>query len=361
MAVVTGVRDSAISRTLATLKERPARWLVTGSAGFIGSHLVEALLQAGQTVVSLDNFATGRRENLDHVASLVGPEAWSRHRFVEGDIRDPETCQSVCTSIDYVLHQAALGSVPRSIARPVDSHATNVNGFLNILVASRDNGVKRLVYASSSAVYGDHPALPKVEPEIGRPLSPYAVTKRVNELYADVFASTYGMKSVGLRYFNVFGPRQDPDGPYAAVIPRWVKALLTGDPVVIYGDGETSRDFCYVKNVVQANILGACRDEQDTPHEVFNVAVFQRTSLQTLFECIRDLLARDFPEVATAQCRHDAFRPGDVRHSLADITRIGDRLGYVPSHDLRQGLVDALEWYVNSIGTPVAGIRAVSG
>lgn len=317
------------------------RWLVTGAAGFIGSHLIETLLAAGQEVVSLDNLATGHMRNLDHVRAAVGGDAWGRHRFIEGDIRDLATCREACEGVDYVLHQAALGSVPRSIAEPLDSHASNVNGALNMLVAARDAKVRRLVYASSSSVYGDHPGLPKVEDSIGRPLSPYAVTKYVNELYASVFCRTYGLPVIGLRYFNVFGARQDPAGPYAAVIPRWVKALLAGEPVRIFGDGETSRDFCYVKNVVQMNLLAALGQSPGAVDQVYNVAVHQRTSLNQLFRDLCELLGTE----ATAEY-HD-FRAGDVRHSLADISKAQQLLGYAPTHDLRAGLTEALPWYVN--------------
>jgi UDP-N-acetylglucosamine 4-epimerase len=323
-----------------------ARWLVTGGAGFIGSHLMEHLLRAGQEVVTLDNFATGHRRNLEEVEAAVGPEARQRHRFIEGDIRDPAACREACAGATYVLHQAALGSVPRSIEHPADSHASNVTGFLNMLVAARDAGVKRFVYASSSSVYGDHPGLPKVEAEVGEVLSPYAATKLANEIYARVFLKSYGLDTVGLRYFNVFGPRQDPDGPYAAVIPRWVQALRTRSDVWINGDGETTRDFCYVANAVQANLRAAIAPDRSVPGEVFNVAVHDQTSLNTLFSTLRELLAKLDPEIARAQARYREFRSGDVRHSLADISKAKRLLGYVPSHSLRAGLEEALPWYV---------------
>jgi UDP-N-acetylglucosamine 4-epimerase len=341
-----GPTAAAIAGALGALRQQPATWLVTGSAGFIGSHLLEELLRAGQTVVSLDNFATGHRRNLDEVRVLVGEDAWARHRFIEGDIRDLATCREAVRGVDFVLHQAALGSVPRSIADPVASNAANVTGFLNILVAAKDEGVKRFVYASSSSVYGDHPDLPKVEDRIGNPLSPYAVTKLVDEIYARVFASTYGITTVGLRYFNVFGARQDPNGPYAAVIPKWISAMLAGQPVVINGDGETSRDFCYVKNAVLANIRAAVADMAPGSHGVFNVAVGERTTLNALFILIRDLLAGRRPDLAALAPVHQDFRAGDVRHSLADLGQAYQRLGYRALFDVSAGLTEALDWYV---------------
>jgi UDP-N-acetylglucosamine 4-epimerase len=323
-----------------------ARWLVTGGAGFIGSHLTEQLLRAGQEVVTLDNLSTGFRRNLEEVEAIVGEPARRRHRFIEGDIRDPAACREACDGVSYVLHQAALGSVPRSIERPADTHASNVTGFLEMLVAARDAGVKRFVYASSSAVYGDHPGLPKVESEVGEVLSPYAATKQANEMYARVFLRCYGLDTVGLRYFNVFGARQDPDGPYAAVIPRWLQALMRGETVWINGDGETTRDFCYVANAVQANLRAAVATDAGVPGEVFNVAVHDRTSLAVLFDTLRELLAVIEPGVAQARAEHREFRPGDVRHSLADIGKARRLLGYHPTHSLRAGLEEALPWYV---------------
>jgi len=337
------------SPELETLLAKRQRWLVTGSAGFIGSHLIQTLLHSGQDVVSLDNFSTGHRRNLDEVKTSVG-DAWRRHTFIEGDIRDLDTCRSACKDIDFVLHHAALGSVPRSIADPIEANESNVSGFLNMLVASRDAKVKRFVYAASSSTYGDHPGLPKVEDEIGRPLSPYAVTKYVNELYADVFARCYGVETIGLRYFNVFGARQDPNGPYAAVIPRWVQALLMRRPVEIFGDGETSRDFCYVGNVVQVNIRAATTTRPDSLNQIYNVAVGGRTTLNQLFEALRDLLAAQSPNIASAKPKYEDFRAGDVRHSQADISKAMRLLGYAPTHDLRKGLRDALGWYVNEYG-----------
>jgi len=341
---------SAIDTACERLKTQPLRWLVTGSAGFIGSHLVQRLLELDQTVVGLDNFATGHRRNLDDVRAQVGPDRWSRHRFVEADIRDAGACRLACRGVDVVLHQAALGSVPRSIADPLATNAANVDGFLNVLAAARDVGVRRFVYASSSSIYGDHPALPKVEEAIGRPLSPYALTKLVDELYADVFARCYGMQSIGLRYFNIFGARQDPDGAYAAVIPRWVRAMIVGEPVVINGDGETSRDFCYIDNAVQANLLAATTDDPAAIGQVYNVAVDERTSLNRLFELLRDAVAFRQARAADIVAVHGEFRPGDVRHSQADIGKARRLLGYAPTHRLGEGIGAAIPWYLAHLG-----------
>ena len=336
----------AVATLCARLRAQPARWLVTGSAGFIGSHLVETLLRLGQTVVGLDNFATGHRRNLDEVRALVGPERWHLHRFMEADIRDLQACREACRDVDYVLHQAALGSVTRSLTNPLATNATNVDGFLNMLVAARDAGVKRFVYAASSSTYGDHEALPKVEERIGRPLSPYAVSKLVNELYAEVFARCYALPSIGLRYFNVFGARQDPEGAYAAVIPRWTRAMLLGEPVTVNGDGETSRDFCFVDNAVQANLLAATTDDPAAVNQVYNVAVDDRTSLKRLFEILRTVLAEFRPALEEVRPEYGDFRPGDVRHSQADIGKARRLLGYLPSHRLEEGVRVAMPWYV---------------
>jgi UDP-N-acetylglucosamine 4-epimerase len=341
---------SAYTELQDDLRRQPRTWLVTGVAGFIGSNLLQALLELDQRVAGLDNFATGHRRNLDEVRDLVGAARWERFRFIEGDIREPADCAAACSGVDYVLHQAALGSVPRSLADPAATNAANITGFLNMLVAARDAGVARFVYAASSSTYGDHPALPKVEDVIGRPLSPYAVTKLVNELYAEVFGRCYGMATVGLRYFNVFGARQDPEGAYAAVIPKWVAALLRGDAVFINGDGETSRDFCYVANAVQANLLAAASTDAGSANQVYNVAVGDRTTLNTLFTLLRDGLAGQGVDPA-AQAIYRDFRAGDVRHSQADVGKARALLGYEPTHALREGLGEALPWYVRNVGT----------
>lgn len=328
------------------------RWLVTGVAGFIGSNLLETLLRHDQIVTGLDNFSTGHRHNLDEVRRNVSPQQWARFHMIEGDIRDPQTCRDACQESELVLHQAALGSVPRSIADPLLTNANNVTGFLNMLVAAKDAGVRRFVYAASSSTYGDHPGLPKVEDVIGKPLSPYAVTKYVNELYAEVFGRTYGLDSVGLRYFNVFGQRQDPEGAYAAVIPQWFAGLMRGADVWINGDGETSRDFCFIDNCVQANILAACSPNPAVSGQVFNVAFGQRTTLNELFTLIREEAAKFVPACHDQQPRYRDFRAGDVRHSLADITKSQELLGYSPQYDVRGGLLQAGRWYARHLGTP---------
>ncbi|MCC7073672.1 MAG: SDR family oxidoreductase [Deltaproteobacteria bacterium] len=325
------------------LRRQPRRWLVTGGAGFIGSHLVETLLGLGQQVRVLDNFVTGSRANLEDVQRRVG--AARPLTVLEGDVADNATCAEACRDIDVVLHQAALGSVPRSLADPRATHRANVDGFVQMLLAAKEAGVARFVYASSSSVYGDHPELPKVEARIGRPLSPYAASKLINEVYARVYQLGFGIETVGLRYFNVFGPRQDPNGPYAAVIPKWVAALLGGEPCVINGDGETSRDFCSVHNAVQANLLAALAPASATG-EAYNVAFGARTTLLELFGMLRDGLARERRDIAAAQPSFGPFRAGDVRHSLADITSARAALGYVPTHDVQAGLAEALPWYV---------------
>jgi UDP-N-acetylglucosamine/UDP-N-acetylgalactosamine 4-epimerase len=341
---------TAYEQLQTTLRAEPRTWLVTGVAGFIGSNLLETLLKLNQRVVGLDNFATGHQRNLDEVRALVSASQWAAFRFIEGDIRVLDDCQAACTGVDFVLHQAALGSVPRSINDPITTNSANIDGFLNMLVAARDAKVKSFTYAASSSTYGDHPGLPKVEDLIGKPLSPYAVTKYVNELYADVFARCYGFSCIGLRYFNVFGRRQDPDGAYAAVIPKWAASLLKGETVFINGDGETSRDFCYVDNAVQANLLAATTENPDAKKEVYNVAVGDRTSLNTLFASLRDLLGSSGVSPETVPTHRD-FRAGDVRHSLADIGKARAKLGYQPSHNLPQGLAVAMEWYVRQIAS----------
>ena len=336
--------------TCSHMAAQPRTWLVTGAAGFIGSNLVEALLRLGQKVVGLDNFLTGHQKNLDQVRGLVSRDEWARFQFLQADIRDVEACRKACAGVDYVLHQAALGSVPRSIENPLLTHEINVTGFLNVLNSAREAGVSRFVYASSSSVYGDHPGSPKVEHAIGKPLSPYAAGKRSNEDYAQAFARCYGMQCTGLRYFNVFGRRQDAEGAYSAVIPRWVSSMIRGEPVYINGDGETSRDFCYIENVVQANILAATASRPGLVDEVYNIAVGDTTSLNELFEALRSGLAPRYPHVASLQPIYREMRAGDVRHSLADISRARQDLGYMPTHPFAKGLREALDWYANELG-----------
>jgi len=331
-----------------TLKETPKTWLITGVAGFIGSNLLETLLNLGQTVVGLDNFSTGYQKNLDMVKELVSEESWKGFTFIEGDLRNIEDCRKACDNVDYVLHQAALGSVPRSIEDPVNTNNNNITGFLHMLEAARGAGVKRMVYAASSSTYGDHPGLPKVEDKIGKPLSPYAVTKYVNELYADVFARTYGFNTIGLRYFNVFGKRQDPDGAYAAVIPKWFSAMINDEEVFINGDGETSRDFCYIDNCVQMNILAATSESEDAANQVYNVAFGERTTLNQLFDYIGERVSAVIPGAAGAKSVYRDFRAGDVRHSLADISKSRGLLGYDPVYSVKSGLDEAAKWYVEN-------------
>jgi UDP-N-acetylglucosamine 4-epimerase len=327
------------------LQTSPKVWLVTGVAGFIGSNLLEKLLLLNQTVIGLDNFATGHQHNLDEVQTDVSDEQWQRFTFINGDIRDPDACQTAVKGVDYVLHQAALGSVPRSINDPATTNDVNISGFLNMLVAARDQQVTSFTYAASSSTYGDHPALPKVEENIGTPLSPYAVTKYVNELYADVFATTYGFNTIGLRYFNVFGKRQDPDGAYAAVIPKWTASLINGETVFVNGDGETSRDFCYIDNTIQMNILAATAPI-DAKNEVYNVAVGDRTTLNELFTSIKNALLENDQAVANAQPEYRDFRAGDVRHSQADVSKAQSKLGYQPDYRITQGINQAMPWYI---------------
>ena len=329
------------------LNKAPKTWLVTGVAGFIGSNLLEHLLKLNQTVVGLDNFATGHPHNLDEVQALVSAEQWQRFSFIEGDIRILEDCRQACQGVDYVLHQAALGSVPRSINDPITTDGTNIGGFLNMLVAARDAGVSSFTYAASSSTYGDHPALPKVEDNIGKPLSPYAVTKYVNELYADVFAKTYGFNTIGLRYFNVFGKRQDPNGAYAAVIPKWAAAMIQGDNVFINGDGETSRDFCFIENAVQANLLAATA-AQSAKNEVYNVAVGDRTTLNDLFNALQSALAESARPYAKPPVNRE-FRAGDVRHSQADVSKAHRKLGYTPEYRIKEGIAKAMPWYIEHV------------
>jgi len=330
-----------------TLASGRRRWLVTGVAGFIGSHLLENLLGLGQEVVGLDNFATGHQRNLDDVARRVGKAAYSRFHFIEGDIRDREACACAIDGIDIVLHQAALGSVPRSMADPRASHQTNVDGFVNVLLAAAAASAERVVYASSSSVYGDEPSEPKQEARRGRLLSPYAATKLIDEIYADTLLRTHGVDSVGLRYFNVFGPRQDPNGAYAAVIPRWTGQLLSAEPCAVYGDGSASRDFCFVDNVVQANLLAALAPSESLTERVFNVACGSSTSLAKLFGTLRDLVAVALPAAERASLEQQAERPGDIKHSLASIERAQGLLGYQPLVDVASGLERTVAWYAD--------------
>lgn len=368
---------TAYSQLQTRLQSEPHTWLVTGVVGFIGSHLLEALLKLNQRVVGLDNFATGHQRNLDEVQSLVSPEQWANFNFIHGDIRNLENCQramlfhplsvgegmgegspNYSTPVEYILHQAALGSVPRSIEDPITTNETNISGFLNMLFAAREAKVKRFVYAASSSTYGDHPALPKLEDNIGKPLSPYAVTKLVNELYADVFARTYGFKTIGLRYFNIFGPRQDPEGGYAAVIPKWIASMIKGEPVYINGDGETSRDFCFIENVVQINLLAATVSDLPLPlgegytspvNQVYNVSVGDRTTLSELYEMLYINLLPNYPRLLGMKPVYRDFRAGDVRHSLADISKAATLLGYQPTQRICEGLKAAMEWYVSKV------------
>ena len=339
----------AFEETADRLRTSPRSWLVTGAAGFIGSNLVQSLLELDQSVVGLDNFATGRRANLDEVRDLVGPERWSRLRFHEGDVASSDVCHEVLAGVDVVLHQAALGSVPRSIEEPLASNTANVTGTLALLEAARQLGVRRFVYASSSSVYGDSEQLPKLEDELGRLLSPYAVTKLVDELYADVFGRLHALETVGLRYFNVFGPRQDPEGAYAAVIPCWIAAMIRDDEVRIHGTGETSRDFCYVRNVVQANLLAGTVENPEALNQAYNIAVGHRTSLNDLFEVLRERLRPRHPHLEGRRPAHGPFRPGDVLHSLADIDKARRLLGYEPAYSLEQGLDESLDWYERTL------------
>jgi UDP-N-acetylglucosamine 4-epimerase len=331
------------------IKARPRKWLVTGAAGFIGSHLAEKLLKLDQDVVALDNFSTGTRANLEHLKNAVGEKAWSRFHFIEGDIRSLEACREACRSVELVLHEAALGSVPRSIDKPTPTHESNVNGFLNMLIAARDAGVRRLVYASSSAVYGDDDTMPKVEEKVGRAMSPYGLSKQINEQYASVFATCYGFESVGMRYFNVFGPRQDPDGAYASVIPAWIGALLRNQTAYINGDGTISRDFCHVDNVVQANLLAATTENPAAVNQAYNVAHGELTTLTELFDLIRGLLVPRMPHMRTVRAVHRGPRRGDLPRSLASIAKAQTLLGYEPTFRIRDGLEQTIDWYAANI------------
>jgi UDP-N-acetylglucosamine 4-epimerase len=333
------------------LLKEPSTWLITGVAGFIGSNLLEALLKLNQRVIGLDNFSTGYRKNLNEVQSLVTAEQWRQFHFIEGDIRKLDDCQRACAGANYILHEAALGSVPRSLENPGATNETNISGFVNMLLAARDANVTRFVYAASSSTYGDHPGLPKVEGLIGNPLSPYAVTKYVNELYANVFARCYGLNSIGLRYFNVFGKRQDQNGAYAAVIPKWIGSMVKGDDIFINGDGETSRDFSYIANIVQLNLLAATTQEEGAVNQIFNAAVGERTTLNQLYLLLKSELIHNSVKCEDVQLAYRDFRPGDVRHSLANIEKAQKYLGYEPTHKIQDGIKEMMEWYINLINS----------
>ena len=340
------------------LKVNQYKWLITGVSGFIGSNLLEALLKLNQKVIGLDSFITGSKQNLSEVEGIIGSAQWSQFRFIEGDIRDLETCNNATEGVNFVLHQAALGSVPRSLENPIGSNEANISGFLNMLWSSKNSKVDSFTYAASSSTYGDHTSLPKVEDQIGKPLSPYAVTKYVNELYADVFKTSYDFNSIGLRYFNVFGKRQDPNGAYAAVIPKWIGSMVTGDDVFINGDGETSRDFCFIDNVVQANLLAALSGriafngisaKKEATNQIYNIAVGGRTTLNDVYQILRDNLSKHFSHLEGSLPVYRDFRAGDVRHSQADITKAKTLLGYNPSHTAKEGLNEAMDWYINNL------------
>ena len=335
-----------------SLIKKPKTWLITGVAGFIGSNLLEKLLILNQNVIGIDNFETGFQHNIDQALKdafrISGKDSSNNFKFIEGDIRVFSDCMNACKDVDYVLHHAALGSVPRSIENPINTNGTNIDGFLNMLVAAKDCKVEKFIYAASSSTYGDHPDLPKIENRIGKPLSPYAVTKLVNELYAEVFSKTYGFKSIGLRYFNIFGKRQNPNGAYAAVIPRWIHSILNNDKVFIFGDGQTSRDFCYIENVVQMNILAATSSNDKSNNQVYNVALNDRTSLNRLFELILTKIQKRLKDLPNIKPVYGDFRPGDVLHSQADITKARDLLGYVPEFNIGKGLDFSIDWYIDS-------------
>lgn len=337
------------SKTKADLLKNKKTWLITGVAGFIGSNLAEALLKLNQNVIALDNFSTGHKHNLKYIQESVSEEQWANFKFIEGDIVDLETCKKSSKNVDIILHQAALGSVPRSIDNPILSNHNNVTGFLNMLTAAKENNVKRFVYASSSSVYGDSQELPKVEENTGNLLSPYAVTKYVNELYMGVFQKCYGMEAIGLRYFNVFGKRQDPNGAYAAVMPKWISQILNGEDLFINGDGETSRDFTYIENVIQANILAGTTTNEKAFGEAFNTAVGGRETLNNLYSAIVKGVKRHLPDLLINTPIYRDFRTGDIRHSNANITKIQQLLGYEPTHTLENGLKESIEWYIKDI------------
>lgn len=349
MTLISGYKMIFYENLKNQLKSNPKTWLLTGVAGFIGSNLLETLLKLNQNVIGLDNFSTGSKNNLDEIKVLVNYEQWSRFQFIEGDIRNLDDCQQACLNVDYVLHQAALGSIPRSVADPITTNQNNIDGFLNMIVAARDAHVKSFTYAASSSTYGDHPDLPKIENRIGNPLSPYAITKYVNELYADVFARHYNFKTIGLRYFNVFGRRQNPKGAYAAVIPKWINAMIQDQLISINGDGYTSRDFCYIDNVVQANLLAATTQNLDAQNQIYNIAVGHRTTLNELYSILKDNLELHFVHLKKVEPIYQDFRQGDIQHSQADISKAQCLLNYEPSHDVRQGLAVTINWYIEKL------------
>ena len=330
----------------ADLAKEKKTWLVTGCAGFIGTNLVKKLIELNQNIIGLDNFATGLKSNIEFLNDLASKNSDCGFEFIEGDICQLEDCQRAVENADYVLHQAALGSVPRSIKNPIASHQANVSGFLNMLWATKEAGIKRIVYASSSSIYGDNPNLPKVENSIGKPLSPYAATKFMNEVYADVFSKTYGIETIGLRYFNVFGPHQQPNGPYAAVIPKWIGLMLEQKPITIFGDGETSRDFCFIDNVVQMNLRCATTINKAAVNQEYNVAYHRQTSLNSLFTKIKEMLISEESNLEIHDPNYEDFRPGDVRHSLADINKGNSLVGYEPTDDIESGLKKSIKWYI---------------
>ena len=339
-------------KVLENLRSTPRRWLVTGAAGFIGSHLIERLLELDQPVTGLDNFSTGKRANLSQVKKAVGAQRWKKFQLIEGDTRSRTTCREACAGADVVLHQAALGSVPLSLENPLAAHDSNVTGFANVLQAAREAGAQRLVYASSSAVYGDHPGVPSLEEAMGQALSPYAVSKHVNELYAAVYARCYGFPAIGLRYFNVFGPRQDPQGAYLAVIPAWIAAMIRGEPVYINGDGKTTRDFCHVANVVDANLLAATATRAGAINQAYNIAAGEATSLNLLFELIRGQLAPRYPRLADLRPEYRAFRPGDIPFSVGSYAKAAKLLDYQPRIRIDEGLAHTADWYVEQLAPP---------
>ncbi len=328
------------------LNAPPYRWVITGVGGFVGSNLLYELLKLNQIVSGLDNFSTGNEENLSLIKSLVSDTQWQRFSLIRGDIRNIEECRVACSGANFVLHQAALGSVPRSIINPLNTNSCNIDGFLNMLTVAKDTNIQKFIYAASSSTYGDHPALPKVEYQIGSPLSPYAITKLVNEQYSKVFELCYGFKSIGLRYFNVFGPHQKPDGPYAAVIPKWILAMIKNEPIIINGDGKTSRDFSYIANIVQANILAACKPIPNVENQIYNVAVGQSTTLNDLFKLIKEYLSKKYSHLKNYEPIYHKFRTGDIRHSLADITKIKQYYNYCPTHTIASGLIETIDWFI---------------